>query len=148
MVFLLLVKKLHWIHTELKKKKKLMICPAFIMKRLQCKWIRKKNRGSEWLLAKAVYYLLSLAQWGTKFTETGVLAHSNCVVLHVKNSCFVKDKACSLFASPSFAHSCAPDCSCTLCLPNLISFIPVSPVSNINSLVATGSHVWICDTVK
>lgn len=124
-------------------KKKLIIHPAFKMNRLQHKWIKKKNRTSGWLLAKeALYYLLSLAQWATKFTEAGVPAHSNCVVLRVKNSCFVQGKACPLFDSPSFARSCAPDCSCTLCLPNLISFIPVSPsVTSINSLVVTESHL-------
>ena len=68
------------------------------MNRLLYKWVKKKNRTSGWLLAKeARYYLLSLAQCATKFTETGVPAHSKCVVLYVKNYCFVQSKACHLF---------------------------------------------------
>lgn len=128
----------------------LIICPAFKMNRLQHKWIKKKNRTSGWLLAKeALYYLLSLAQWATKCTETGVWAHSNCVVLRDKNSYILQAKACSLFVSLSFAQGCVPDSSCTLCSPNLLSFIPVSPsVTNTNSLVATKSHFWICDMAK
>lgn len=50
-----------------------------------------------------------------------------------------------LSASPSFAQCCDPDCSCTLYLPNLMFFISVSFVTNINNLVATESHFWIRD---